>query len=1027
MRPLRLEVTALGPYAGTQLFDFAELAGRSFFLIHGPTGAGKTSVLDALCFALYGDASGSSRDGRGLRSDYASSEVRTTVTLDFALGGATYRVTRSPSWDRPKKRGGGTTEEKAAATLWRLDAESELATGDSKVSEPHVLATGDTKVSESVAQLLGFESDQFRQVVVLPQGEFRRFLLAEVGEREKILEALFKTQRFVRVEWALKDAARDLVGRRKIAEQARSIRLDEVGAADVAALDLKRVAATDAVREAVGALDVARRADELARAALEAGKRAQRALDERAAAESALLAIEEKAPAVATSRARLDAGQRAASLGAEASSHDARAREAAAADEAVLAAETALRSAGDALLAARARFTAEQKRDGEREAAQAEELRLAALAPKAAGLSAAAQEAALAARAHELAAQQLAETLRTLGAIEKTLELRVEEEAQARTAASELDAREKAVALAAERLDQRQKIEVARIAFRRAKDASDEAKKRVTGAEKLRAKSRTRLAELEKLWQEGQAFLLAKELEKGAPCPVCGSVEHPNKQTARTEPPPHERLEEVRREIEVRTREIEDAQAAVQAFEKDRAQAEGQGKELGEQLGPLAKVDQTLLAEQLGAAKNLVKASETARVRLQDLLRAVQETRARREQLVALRADHEEATRVAAAEAAAAKARLAEREAEVPLSLRVGDALERAIRAAAERRLALTRALEEAREAQSRAERSEADAAARAGAAQAAALAAATARDAAARAVDAALAAAGFVDREAWRAAMLDASALTRLDEEVRAYETTRAAAVDRATRARGEAAPFAASDLVALEAAARDADSARELATSKRQERSDAQALLDRAAAQLDNLAREHAELEARFAVVGRLAEVADGNNAFKIGFQRYVLGTLLDDVLVTSTQRLREMSRGRYELQRRAGAEGRERKGGLALEVMDHHTGIARPVGTLSGGESFLASLCLALGLADVLQSYAGGVRLDTIFVDEGFGTLDPEALDLAIDTLVRLQEGGRLVGVISHVPELRERVDARLEVVRGIRGSTARFVVG
>jgi len=171
----------------------------------------------------------------------------------------------------------------------------------------------------------------------------------------------------------------------------------------------------------------------------------------------------------------------------------------------------------------------------------------------------------------------------------------------------------------------------------------------VTNTEKLRAKSRTRLAELEKLWHEGQAFLLAKELEKGAPCPVCGSVEHPNKQTARTEPPPHERLEEVRREIEVRTRAIEDAQAAVQAFEKDRAQAEGQGKELGEQLGPLAKVDQTVFAEQLGAAKNLVKASQTAGVRLPDLLRALRETRERCDQVLSLRAAHEEATRVAAA------------------------------------------------------------------------------------------------------------------------------------------------------------------------------------------------------------------------------------------------------------------------------------------------------------------------------------------------------------------------------------------
>ena len=261
----------------------------------------------------------------------------------------------------------------------------------------------------------------------------------------------------------------------------------------------------------------------------------------------------------------------------------------------------------------------------------------------------------------------------------------------------------------------------------------------------------------------------------------------------------------------------------------------------------------------------------------------------------------------------------------------------------------------------------------------------------------------------------------------LRAHDAAHATALDRAARARAAAAPYTAPDLPALEGAARATSAARDSAVGHAAARNSALEQLHAAEALLSRYELEHAELEARYGVVGKLSEVAEGGNAHKLSFQRYVLATLLDDVLLTSTQRLREMSRGRYELQRRAGTEGHERKGGLALDVMDHHTGLARSVNTLSGGESFLASLCLALGLADVLQSYAGGVRLDTIFVDEGFGTLDQEALDQAIDTLIGLQAGGRLVGVISHVPELRERVDARLEILRGERGSTARFVVG
>jgi len=183
--------------------------------------------------------------------------------------------------------------------------------------------------------------------------------------------------------------------------------------------------------------------------------------------------------------------------------------------------------------------------------------------------------------------------------------------------------------------------------------------------------------------------------------------------------------------------------------------------------------------------------------------------------------------------------------------------------------------------------------------------------------------------------------------------------------------------------------------------------------------------EKEAYYGIIGRLAEVASGRNPYNITLERFVLATLLDDVLAVASTRLRMMSNGRFDLQRLAGVDDRRRAGGLELVVYDTYTGTTRPVNTLSGGEGFLASLSLALGLADVVQSYAGGIKLDTIFIDEGFGSLDPESLDLALRALVDLQEEGRLVGIISHVPELKERVDVRLEVVPSKRGSEAKFV--
>ncbi len=193
-----------------------------------------------------------------------------------------------------------------------------------------------------------------------------------------------------------------------------------------------------------------------------------------------------------------------------------------------------------------------------------------------------------------------------------------------------------------------------------------------------------------------------------------------------------------------------------------------------------------------------------------------------------------------------------------------------------------------------------------------------------------------------------------------------------------------------------------------------------------LDNIKKELERLEKEYGVVGHLADVASGRNQFGITFQRFVLSSLLEDVLLVASKRLQMMSKGRFALQRTRTRSDQRVTGGLDLEIYDSYTGTNRSVSSLSGGESFLASLSLALGLSDVVQSYAGGVQLETIFIDEGFGSLDSEALDCALKALMDLRQGGRLVGIISHVQELKECIDVRLEVISDKKGSVARFVI-
>jgi exonuclease SbcC len=287
--------------------------------------------------------------------------------------------------------------------------------------------------------------------------------------------------------------------------------------------------------------------------------------------------------------------------------------------------------------------------------------------------------------------------------------------------------------------------------------------------------------------------------------------------------------------------------------------------------------------------------------------------------------------------------------------------------------------------------------------------------------------AAGFASDEEYRAARLADAQVRELEESIARHDRALSAAHDRNGRAVLAAAGLTAPNLPALQLSLREAKYKLEQAIGQRKTLEHDLGQLDRCVEKLRTLAEQAAEYEKQYTVYGTLAEAALGKNDQGMAFQRFVLAFLLDDVLVAATARLKIMSRGRYQLQRQRERADRRGASGLELEVFDSFTGASRAVATLSGGEGFLASLSLALGLADVVQSYAGGIRMETVFIDEGFGSLDSESLDLAIRALEDLLRGGRLVGIISHVTELRERIAARLEVTGSQSGSSARFVVG
>ena len=1021
MRPLKLRLQAFGSYVEEQILDFEKALGDApFVLIHGSTGAGKSTILDAIVFALYGESSGNIRKSTTLRSSTAPPERVTEVEYVFALGRRRYRILRSPAYERMSR--GKMTMRTAKGQLYRLPDEGEDG-------EELLLASNVTDVSDRIGQLIGFDAEQFRQVVLLPQGQFQRFLLAEVKDRSAIMQRIFRTERYQRLEEALLQESIDLENAAKEEREHidQMLRSEDLNTSDE--LRARIAELKEAIDRHAEELKVLEDRQKDARRAREAGAAAEQKLQDLAAAQKRFAEKEAQGESVRDFRVRLERAERAHPvLYKEHTAIDAAALKKRQTDE-QRTAETQLKTAQKELHAAQQRREAAEKQEPER-TKKAERIQvLTDYAERAAQLHTCRKLAeelrALCVRGEE----SLKHSARSI----EMLSIERKENEDCIAALEKILATREAVQHEQERLKrcQNSAVRMEELNVQAAELSRKEAaaQKSWQSSVELLTAAKSKLRQMQTLYDLGSAARLAETLADGAPCPVCGALSHPMPAIHTEDIPSEQVVEKCAKAVDSAEQMVQEAAHRLEKIKAEHTSA----------LQSCAH-EQKLLSEYLASdtleslSQRVQKRDEELRTAQTDHAKRTTQLAAQKEQMEKLLVDQQ------AQESEVQKNRdllhkhegeQAALEAHLPQEYRDHAQIDAEIRRlkeeVAQEKKAYTEALERANESVAAYARAESTQAAAVRAAEEASQRARTAQTEYAAAWNAA----GFASEEEYHAAVegkwADSKHLEKVRERLNLYDSERKAAEELFQQAKSAADGCIAPDMEALKAAEAAADQAVQEHAREQGSRTERQKTLTRMMGDIDALEKAGAARAARYRVIGKLASVAAAKTPYLVHFQTYVLRSILSDVIEAANARLIMMSRGRYRLIHGEGGEKRK-WWGLEIDVFDEYTGLPRVSRTLSGGETFLASLALALGLSDVVQHYAGGMHLDMIFIDEGFGSLDSETLDIAIRALLEVQqEGGRLVGIISHVEELRARIPVHLEVLRTANGSKARFTQG
>jgi exonuclease SbcC len=1015
MKPVKLVIQAFGAFSSFQEINFILPDNRSLFLIHGPTGAGKTTILDAICFALYGETSGNERDPSGMRSHHASPDITTEVTFEFILSDKKYRVTRIPEQERIKTRGIGTTRKPSVATLWLIDNNSETET---------VLADRWSRVTEKIESILGFRSDQFRQVVILPQGQFRKLLSANSQERQAILAVLFKTEWFKRIEDELKERARTVKASFETLSEQKTFILKETGVEKTEQASEKFQTLTDNINQLETSINELRLVERQKLAVLNESRLVEQKFLELNVLRDEFTLLQNRKSEIDVINLQFEQASKANNLRTDWEylkklkvEHEQIVNKQKITDNAFKEIKKRKETVEKELATA---LNNEPVRDALN--IELEELRK--LQPRVSELER--SKDSFQKKKQDLNSCENLKTAKKehIQKIRSAL-LRLQEELdRIKETAFLLEKRKRDLSDAENGLKQAAKRSQLEIDANSIQKTIDETNQKNNQCLILLKNEREKLERLEIARLEGQASVLGSKLQPGKPCPVCGSIEHPSISIGSTNIPDESEISSCKMQIQKLENTRDSHRNEGEKYKEKLSSIQKEISLISESLNSLPGNDPQYLSNWFNECTKLVAESEVAGKRVAtitaDKARGDNTLINSEKELEML----EQKQGTAVSEFSAETTRYEQLQAEVPEMFRFEGALQKIIGDKTKQLKELTDSIDYSRK-NNESVRDQFAAAESSLTLTTEAYQVSTSKlQQGIAEFDLKRRASNFTTNEQFVSALISESQIKKLEDTVRQYSHSIHSAQERVSRSELECSQTQRPDMVLLESEYSQLRLQLDSISSQIGAAINEREQLEKHLQELSSIQQQILKLEEQYKVIGSLSEVASGGNPLRITFERFVLASLLDEVLFAGTRRLKIMSKGRFELQRARTHDDQRTSGGLDLLVFDSWTGTTRPVSSLSGGESFLAALSLALGLADIVQSYSGGIRLETMFIDEGFGSLDSEALDLAFCALMDLGRGGRLIGIISHVPELKERIETRLEIIPERNGSRTRF---
>lgn len=1021
MRPLHLTINAFGPYAETQTFDFQLLGEHNLFLITGDIGAGKTTVFDAICCALYGESSGGERSVEEMRSHHALASTLTEITLDFSIQGALYRAWFSPKQQVPKKRGEGFTEQSVQSALYQIDDIEQTS------EEATLLCESISKTKPEIEALIGFNVNQFRQVVMLAQGKFRELLNANSSDREVILKSLVDTSFLSRFERKLKNLEIDL--KQQVVDLESQIKgllkSENIESAD----DL--ISQQHNLKQQQQTLDKKITVTEADRLNAETQLHQAVALHKLFSQQQTLL-IEQQA--LAEQKEHIAAIELALSTHTEAEKLWPDFRLYQETEKTLSTANTHLNAADKTYQQCRqialetATLLATQEADIPRhEKSKVEKQHLIQINKALSNLTIDKQHFQQAKSVFE----HSNEALKTAEHNQLHYQTQHEQIELNLQALSQCDSQ---LIENQHQLDQRQSLlkQLQRIAKKQTeqqqvKQHKDQLQQQFEQQSNKTKTLTEKLHQLEQARLQDMASHLAVQLQTGQPCAVCGSHEHPIPATAPEHIPSNQQIEQAQQRLHQQENQQSDDK---QQLEQQQQFLVGINSVLNEllqstsndhmtivdcelEINTLSQQQQTLLSQQQ-QKQQLLKQQTQLKQTIKQLT----------DDLISLRQQSNDSQ----AQVSSLEGQISSQLKSIPGIYQNKDNLNQEINTLDQHINQFEKQLNTLQTKQQSAQQYLNTALGTFNSAKEQQEQSSNDYNDKKQLIQQALESSSFVDLAALQTARLPEHELDNKSEQIAFYQKETLHIETQLNQISPQLRDKSKPDLKPLEHAY---NQVQELKNELLNQKGQLQQRLNTTTQLINKISQEKEKLAAAtvtYQQTSHLSKIANGHGhqGSKLSFSRYLLGRLLDDILLAASTRLEVMSEGRYQLTRQLDQSNNRSAFGLDIELTDAYTGQKRSVNTFSGGEGFLASLALALGLSEVVQNNAGGIQLDTLFIDEGFGSLNDEALEQAINVLTRLSGDGRLVGVISHVNELKERIDAQLLISKTANGSSAEFIL-